>query len=99
VHIDNLAQEASRTRFSHRVCFQPVHDLFKTASEDHAPKRLAARHSGTSTPLRTHCENPELVRQRLGHASVKTTMALYVHALPEDMRRSADRLAAMIDQA
>ena len=42
-------------------------------------------------------ENPEVVRQRLGHQNVSTTLGMYVHAMPDDMRRGADRLAGMID--
>jgi integrase len=54
------------------------------------------RHTA-ATLMMSAGENPEIVRQRIGHENVTTTLAMYTHALPEDQRRGADRLAALIE--
>jgi len=53
------------------------------------------RHSN-ATILFQQGEHPKVVSERLGHASVKITMDVYSHALPE-MQVVAARLDAAFD--
>jgi integrase len=60
-----------------------LHDLRHT----HATLLLADRE-----PVKT-------VSERLGHASVTVTLAVYGHVMPGDQRRAASRFAALVDEA
>ncbi len=42
-------------------------------------------------PIR-HGESVKVVQERLGHASIRITLDLYSHVLPDTQRASADRL-------
>lgn len=42
-------------------------------------------------------ENPEFVRQALGHSRIQVTLDMYSHADPELAKGSAERFAALID--
>jgi integrase len=41
-------------------------------------------------------ENPKIVAERLGHASITLTMDTYSHVLPTMQRAATDRLEAML---
>lgn len=60
-----------------------LHDLRHT----HATLLLADRE-----PVKT-------VSERLGHASITVTLAVYGHVMPGDQKRAADRFAALIREA
>jgi integrase len=60
-----------------------IHDLRHT----HATLLLADRE-----PVKT-------VSERLGHASITVTLAVYGHVMPGDQKRAADRFAALVGEA
>lgn len=49
------------------------------------------RHTAATFML-TNGDHPKVVSERLGHASVRITLDLYSHVLPDTQRASADRL-------
>lgn len=52
-----------------------------------------------ATLLLTAGENPKVVQERLGHASITTTMDLYSQVLPDMQERAAERLDALLSDA
>ena len=48
-----------------------------------------------STGLRDR-ESPNMVSERLGHASVSVTLSVYAHVLPGDQKAAAARFAALV---
>jgi len=50
-----------------------------------------------ATLLLANGENPKVVSERLGHASVAFTLTVYAHVLPGFQKDAACRLAAVID--
>jgi integrase len=44
-------------------------------------------------------EPVKTVSQRLGHASVTVTLAIYAHVMPGDQKRAASRFAALLGEA
>jgi len=84
----------------------PLH--YRNLTQRHYTKILAAagladegfvlyslRHS-CATLLLAGGENPKVVAERLGHASVKMTLDTYSHVLPDMQRSASDRLAKML---
>jgi len=53
------------------------------------------RHS-CATLLLSAGENPKIVSERLGHASITLTLDVYAHVLPEMQRAAAEKLEKMI---
>ncbi len=53
------------------------------------------RHS-CATLLLAAGENPKVVSERLGHASVALTLDIYSHVLPSMQQQAAERLEAML---
>ncbi len=53
------------------------------------------RHS-CATLLLTAGENPKVVSERLGHASVALTLDIYSHVLPSMQQQAAERLEAIL---
>jgi integrase len=41
-------------------------------------------------------ESPNVVSERLGHASVAVTLSIYSHVLPGDQKAAAARFAALV---
>jgi integrase len=60
-----------------------IHDLRHT----HATLLLADRE-----PVKT-------VSERLGHASITVTLAVYGHVMPGDQKRTDDRFTALVGEA
>jgi len=50
-----------------------------------------------ATALLAAGESPKVVQERLGHASITTTLDIYSAVLPNMQRQAIDRLAAMMD--
>ena len=50
-----------------------------------------------ATLLLANGENPKVVSERLGHASVAFTLTVYAHVLPGFQKEAACQLAAVID--
>lgn len=84
----------------------PIH--YRNLSQRHYTKILSAaglgdegfvlyslRHS-CATLLLASGENPKVVAERLGHASVKMTLDTYSHVLPDMQKSASDRLARML---
>jgi integrase len=44
-------------------------------------------------------ESPNVVSERLGHASVTVTLSIYSHVLPGDQKAAAARFAALVRSA
>ena len=44
-------------------------------------------------------EPVKTVSERLGHASITVTLAVYGHVMPGDQKRAADRFAALVGEA
>ena len=55
------------------------------------------RHT-TATLLLLADENPKIVSERLGHATVQLTLDTYTHVLPTMQRRAADKMNAFLSQ-
>jgi integrase len=55
------------------------------------------RHS-CATLLLSENENPKIVAERLGHASVKMTLDTYSHVLPDMQKSASDKLDALLYQ-
>jgi integrase len=53
------------------------------------------RHT-TATLLLLAEENPKVVSERLGHATVQLTLDTYSHVLPTMQRRAADKMHAIL---
>lgn len=56
------------------------------------------RHTHATLLLRDR-ESPNMVSERLGHASVSVTLSVYTHVLPGDQKAAAARFAALIQEA
>lgn len=56
------------------------------------------RHTYATIALRLG-EHPKIVSERLGHSSIKTTLDVYSHAVPEMQRESAERIAGLLRMA
>jgi integrase len=72
----------------------------RTLGED-APPRIRLhdlRHTHATLLLRDR-ESPNVVSERLGHASVSVTLSVYSHVLPGDQKAAAARFAALIQEA
>ena len=41
-------------------------------------------------------ENPKVIAERLGHASIRMTLEVYSHVLPTMQRQAADRLEELL---
>jgi len=41
-------------------------------------------------------ESPNVVSERLGHASVAVTLSIYAHVMPGDQKAAAARFAALV---
>jgi len=41
-------------------------------------------------------ESPNVVSERLGHASVTVTLSIYAHVMPGDQKAAAARFAALV---
>ena len=69
----------------------------KTLVEDALPRiRLHdLRHTHATLLLRDR-ESPNVVSERLGHASVTVTLSIYSHVLPGDQKAAAARFAALV---
>ena len=66
-----------------------------------APPRIRLhdlRHTHATLMLRDR-ESPNVVSERLGHASVTVTLSIYAHVLPGDQRETAARFAALVGGA
>ena len=72
----------------------------RTLSEDALPRiRLHdLRHTHATLLLRDR-ESPNVVSERLGHASVAVTLSIYNHVLPGDQKAAAARFAALVGGA
>ena len=63
---------------------------------------MGTPHRGLVTGLPRHLaprgrrENPKVVSERLGHASVTLTLDTYTHVLPNMQRRATDKLEEML---
>jgi len=53
------------------------------------------RHAHATDQLRDR-ESPNVVSERLGHASVAVTLSIYAHVLPGDQKAAAARFAALV---
>ena len=51
------------------------------------------------TSLLADREPVKTVSERLGHASITVTLAVYGHVMPGDQKRAADRFAALVGEA
>ena len=51
---------------------------------------------GSLTLLLRDRESPNVVSERLGHASVTVTLSIYAHVLPGDQKAAAARFAALV---
>ena len=69
----------------------------RTLGEDALPRiRLHdLRHTHATLLLRDR-ESPNVVSERLGHASVTVTLSIYAHVLPGDQKAAAARFAALV---
>jgi integrase len=69
----------------------------RTLGEDALPRiRLHdLRHTHATLLLRDR-ESPNVVSERLGHASVAVTLSIYAHVLPGDQKAAAARFAALV---
>jgi integrase len=56
------------------------------------------RHTHATLPPADR-EPVKTVSERLGHASITVTLAVYGHVMPGDQKRAADRFAALIGEA
>jgi integrase len=72
----------------------------RTLGEDALPRiRLHdLRHTHATLLLRDR-ESPNVVSERLGHASVAVTLGIYAHVLPGDQKAAAARFAALVGGA
>ena len=72
----------------------------RTLGEDALPRvRLHdLRHTHATLLLRDR-ESPNVVSERLGHASVTVTLSIYSHVLPGDQKAAAARFAALVGGA
>ena len=70
----------------------------RTLGEDALPRiRLHdLRHTHATLLLRDR-ESPNVVSERLGHASVTVTLSIYSHVLPGDQKAAAARFAALVE--
>jgi integrase len=76
-------------------CAKPVKD---GGLGDSAPPMITIhdlRHTHASLLLSAG-EPVKTVSERLGHASVTVTLAVYSHVMPGDQKRAADRFAALV---
>jgi integrase len=71
-----LCREFTRQTLKHKLPPIRFHDMRHTAA----------------TFMLTNGDHPKVVSERLGHASVRITLDLYSHVLPDTQRDSADRL-------
>jgi integrase len=53
------------------------------------------RHTHATLLLRDR-ESPNVVSERLGHASVAVTLSIYAHVMPGDQKAAAARFAALV---
>ena len=68
----------------------------RTLDEDALPRiRLHDLRHTHATLLRDR-ESPNVVSERLGHASVSVTLSVYAHVLPGDQKAAAARFAALV---
>jgi integrase len=72
--------------------FKPV---LKRAGLPESLRLYDLRHS-CATLLLAANENPKVIGERLGHASVKMTMDTYSHVLPSMQRSASDKLEDML---
>jgi integrase len=54
------------------------------------------RHTWATLALRTGV-HPEVVQERLGHATISTTMDTYSHVMPDMQEAAAEIVAALVD--
>ena len=66
---------------------------------DIPPIRLHDLRHTHATVLLQAGEPVHVVSQRLGHASVVVTLAVYAHVLPGDQKRAASRFAELVEVA
>lgn len=82
------------------ISYQPQHltKMFKRRSVlaglPIIPLR-SLRHSWATAALRAG-ENPKVVRQQLGHASVAITLEVYAAVMPGDRRETVERVATLM---
>ena len=61
------------------------------------PIRLHDLRHGVATLMLRGQVHPEIIRRRLGHASISVTLATYSHEAPELEQAAGDGVAALID--
>jgi integrase len=76
---------------AHRGGFASAPVAFRSAA--HTAYGTSSFHSRTSLRDR---ESPNVVSERLGHASVAVTLSIYNHVLPGDQKAAAARFAALV---
>jgi integrase len=72
--------------------FKPI---LKRAGLSESLRLYDLRHS-CATLLLAANENPKVVAERLGHASIRMTMDVYSHVLPSMQKAATDKLEAML---
>jgi integrase len=71
--------------------------FFKIIREAELPQiRLYDLRHTTATLLLSAGENPKIVSERLGHASIVLTLDTYSHVLPSMQRSATDRLDQLL---
>jgi len=76
----------------HRRHFKP---LLKRAGLDESLRLYDLRHS-CATLLLSEGENPKVVSERLGHASITLTLDTYSHVLPSMQKAASDKLEDLL---
>ena len=69
--------------------------ILKKAGRPEAFRLYDFRHT-CATLLLAAGENPKVVAERLGHASVTLTLDVYTHVLPDMQKAATEKLEAML---